>query len=123
MAQRSDVQSAFAELRQRYPHIDVVLTLGGDGLWYAMADQPSAFYLESHKVDAVDETAAGDAFIGAMLHRLATFNSLDSMDFNELTDAVTFAQKVSAYVCEKVGAMTALPTETEVQSRELQVLG
>ena len=99
----------------------IFVTMGSKGCY--LSTKQEARTVPAFKINAIDPTGAGDAFIGAMLHRLATFNSLDSMDFNELTDAVTFAQKVSAYVCEKVGAMTALPTETEVQSRELQVLG
>ncbi len=108
LAQRSDVQSAFAELRQRYPHIDVVLTLGGDGLWYAMADQPSAFYLESHEVDAVDETAAGDAFIGYLMAALLAHTSLP--------EALVLASAAGALAVTQAGAASSLPARDDVEA-------
>lgn len=99
----------------------IFVTMGSNGCHLSTGKE--AHTIPAFKINAIDTTGAGDAFIGAMLHRLASFESAEAMTFSELTDAVMFAQKVSATVCEKMGAMTALPTESEVQTREFEVIG
>lgn len=70
--------------------------------------------IPSIPVKAIDSTGAGDAFVGAVLYELAT------RDTRELSQAewiaiIEFANRVGAKVCEKVGAMEALPTLEEAQ--------
>lgn len=70
--------------------------------------------IPSIPVKAIDSTGAGDAFVGAVLYELAT------LDTRELSQAewiaiIEFANRVGAKVCEKVGAMEALPTLEEAQ--------
>ncbi len=99
----------------------IFVTMGSKGCY--LSSRQNTKVISAFKINAIDTTGAGDAFIGAMLYRLASFESVETMTFSELTDAVMFAQKVSATVCEKMGAMTALPTESEVQTREFEVIG
>ncbi|WP_414829973.1 carbohydrate kinase family protein [Alteromonas sp. H39] len=99
----------------------IFVTMGSKGCH--LSTNQEAHTIPAFKINAIDTTGAGDAFIGAMLFKLASFDSVDCMTVKELRDAVMFAQKVSATVCEKMGAMTALPTESEVQSREFEVIG
>lgn len=91
----------------------ILVTLGGKGCYFS--NLKGANTVPAFKINAIDTTGAGDAFIGAVLFRLALIESLEGLDLEKLTDIVTFAQKVSACVCLKKGAMTALPTEGEVQ--------
>lgn len=98
----------------------IFVTMSSKGCY--LSTTKAAKTIPAFKINALDTTGAGDAFIGAMLHKLASFESFKSMTFNELTDAVRFAQMVSAYVCEKIGAMTALPTESEVKTRKFEIL-
>jgi ribokinase len=59
------------------------------------------------RVDAVDATAAGDAYSGALAVALAEGRSLD--------DAVAFASKAAALSVQKLGAQPSLPTREEIE--------
>lgn len=72
---------------------------------------------DAHKVDAVDATGAGDAFIGALLYQLQqrnfTLNTLwDKETANQL---LHFATVVGALTTIKRGAINALPSLEEVK--------
>jgi fructokinase len=69
-------------------------------------------------VTSIDSTGAGDAFVGATLFRFANTDNLSSIynDFEQLCDIVTFANKVGALVCTKIGAIEALPSIQEIES-------
>jgi ribokinase len=60
------------------------------------------------KVTAVDTTAAGDCFNGALAVALAEGKSVD--------DAIRFAVSASALSVTKFGAQTSLPTRKEVDN-------
>lgn len=96
----------------------IFVTRGCNGVYLSTTE--SARTLPAYRINAIDTTGAGDAFIGAMLYKLSLVESLDSMSFKTLSEAVIFAQKVSAYVCEHIGAMTALPTEFDVSKRAFE---
>ena len=59
------------------------------------------------KVDAVDTTAAGDAFNGALAVALAERRDVGS--------ALRFANAAAALACTKRGAQPSLPTRAEVE--------
>jgi ribokinase len=60
----------------------------------------------AYAVKAVDATAAGDAFNGALACALAEGRSLE--------DAIVFANAAGALTTTKRGAQDALPTRTEI---------
>ena len=97
----------------------IFVTRGSNGCY--LSTQQNATTVAAFKINPVDTTGAGDAFIGATLFKLSSYTSINAMTFEDLLETVQFAQKVSAYVCEKLGAMTALPTEYEVSSRQFQI--
>jgi sugar/nucleoside kinase (ribokinase family) len=67
--------------------------------------------IPAYKVHAIDTTAAGDSFIGA----LASYLELDREDeFNSIKKAIEFANKVSAIVVQRKGAQPSLPNLEEV---------
>lgn len=83
----------------------VVLTLGAQG---ALSVTPAFVrHFPAFPVTAVDATAAGDAFAGALTVRLAEGAPLE--------EAVIFANAAGALACTKVGAQPSLPTRTEVE--------
>ncbi len=84
----------------------VVVTLGAQGA-VAVADG-AAKEVASPKVASVDTTGAGDAFCGGLADALARNEPLE--------DAVRWAVGVGAVATTKVGAQSALPTSTRVQS-------
>ncbi len=58
----SDPDEIVVSLIRRYPAMEVVVTLGADGVLYAREDE--RLRLPGRTVDVVDTTGAGDTFIG-----------------------------------------------------------
>jgi ribokinase len=86
------------------PECDVVLTLGRDGLIYGRGDlrlRKPAF-----AVDAVDETAAGDAFIGYLMASLIKGDAIES--------ALVRGSAAGALAVTVPGAATSIPSPDEV---------
>ena len=97
-------------LAERYPGMEVVLTAGGDGLHYATGSGKNAV-LESHAaipVQPVDETAAGDAFIGYLMAGLLAGESV--------SDALRLASAAGACAVTVPGAASSIPTRESVQA-------
>lgn len=59
------------------------------------------------KVKAVDTTAAGDTFIGAVVSQL-------KLDATNVADAVEYACKASSLAVSRSGAIRSIPTHSEV---------
>jgi len=83
----------------------VILTMGAKGFLLAKDDRME--FVPSIKVDAVDATAAGDAFTGSLAVGLAQGKTL--------TDAATFAKYVAALSVTKMGAQSSMPTREAVE--------
>ncbi|MFQ5835616.1 MAG: ribokinase [bacterium] len=82
----------------------VILKLGEKGS-YLLTDEDKS-YFPAFKVKAVDTTAAGDAFMGALCLSLSQGNSLPQ--------AIEFANLAGAYAVTKMGAQPSLPTLEEI---------
>ena len=108
LAATSTVKSAFVELRQRYPDTDIVLTLGSDGLWCTSANQSAVTILDSYQVAAVDETAAGDAFIGYLMAALIAKQNMP--------EALRQACAAGALAVTQAGAASSLPSQEQVEA-------
>lgn len=87
----------------------VIITLGERGA--ALVSKDEFCIVPAHKVKAIDTTAAGDSFIGGVATKLC---DEESLNYEVLTKAVTFANKVSSIVVQRKGAQTSLPTLEEV---------
>lgn len=84
---------------------NAMITLGAQGVFVATAQQK--FLVPAFKVEAVDTTAAGDVFNGA----LAAFLSRDC----SLGEAVRFACAAAAISVTKLGAQASAPSRHEIQ--------
>jgi ribokinase len=73
-----------------------------------LATGESVEHLPAPKVDVVDTTGAGDAFVGALATRLAHGASLE--------EAVAYAVRAGAAAVTKEGAQGALPTPEVVET-------
>lgn len=100
-----DPQLALASLTGKYPKLTVVLTLGAKGLFYQQPDQEDRF-IPAVSVQAVDETAAGDAFIGFLLSGLLRGESLQ--------DALIEGSAAGALAVTCEGAASSVPQRDEV---------
>lgn len=75
------------------------------------------------KVEVVDTTGAGDAFVGAFLYKLSTnLDSLAEMTQEKAKELITFANKVAAITTTRKGAIESLPRLDEVNSLSLDIL-
>ncbi|MDO5533659.1 MAG: ribokinase [Propionibacteriaceae bacterium] len=77
----------------------VVMTRGAKGALVGRPDQTTE--VGSPRVEVVDTTGAGDAFVGALATRLVAGD--------DLVDAATFAARVGAFACTGRGAQPSYP--------------
>ncbi|GJM92219.1 hypothetical protein PR202_ga08661 [Eleusine coracana subsp. coracana] len=89
----------------------LLVTLGDQGCKYYARDFRGA--VPSYKVQQVDTTGAGDAFVGALLRKIVQDPS-SLQDQKKLEEAIKFANACGAITATKKGAIPSLPTETEV---------
>ncbi len=88
----------------------VLITVGADGAYAVLNGE--IFHIPTEKVEAVDTTGAGDAFMAGVL-RFVHFNGLPTSS-DELVKCVTFGNKLGAFAATKPGALTALPHYDEI---------
>jgi len=84
-----------------------IVTRGGAGCTVHDGDA-DAVAIDAVRVDPVDTTGCGDAFMGAVALRLAAGESL--------VDAARFAVGVGAYAATKAGAQASYPTTAELEA-------
>jgi len=99
------VLSAASELLGLGPR-SVVVTVGKDGAVFS--DGESTEHLPAPRVDVVDTTGAGDAFVGALAASLARDDAFE--------DAVAYAVRAGAAAVTKEGAQGALPTTDVIEA-------
>ena len=85
---------------------ELIVTLGSKGSLYI--NKEKSMFKKAYKVEAVDTTAAGDSYTGALAVAL-------SQDKN-IEDALDFASKVGALSVLKEGAQSSLPTLEDVKN-------
>ncbi|CAN6168335.1 unnamed protein product [Urochloa humidicola] len=89
----------------------MVVTFGEKGCRYYARDFRGV--VPSCKVQQVDTTGAGDAFVGALLHKLVQDPS-SIYDQRRLENVLQFANVCGAITTTKKGAIPSLPTEADV---------
>ncbi|OQO70570.1 ribokinase [Enterococcus villorum] len=84
----------------------VIITIGSKGVFYAKKNGETGI-VPAFKVNAVDTTAAGDTFIGAMSSMLAK-------DFSNLEAAIQYGNKASSLTVQRFGAQPSIPYKEEL---------
>ena len=85
----------------------VIITLGARGVWLSEQGKPGQL-IPGFKVTAIDTTAAGDTFNGALLAAL--------QQEQPLMVAVRFAQAAAALSVTRHGAQTSIPYLADIQA-------
>ena len=99
----ADAALAATALRQRGPG-RVLVTLGAQGV--VVADAQGERHMPALPVHAVDTTAAGDTFVGALATALCEGRTLDA--------AVALGQAASALCVTRPGAQASIPYRREL---------
>ena len=84
---------------------NVIVTLGSKGA--LVMDGDGCTRVEAHRVEAVDTTAAGDVFNGALCVALS--------EGRTLTEAAEFASRASAVSVTRMGAQSSIPYREELK--------
>ncbi len=95
-----------AEVLMRKGVIAVLITLGARGVYLACGEKREL--IPGFKVDAVDTTAAGDIFNGALAAGLAEGKSID--------EAIRFANAAAALSVTKLGAQASAHSRRKIDS-------
>lgn len=94
-----------AEVLRKKGVSNVIITMGAKGSFLVTENQ--ALLIPTRKVNAVDTTAAGDAFNGALAYALAKEEPLN--------EAIRFANLAGAFSATKMGAQPSMPTFDELR--------
>ncbi len=104
LARESVPDAALDALCGRYPTAHIVLTLGRDGLLHGIGDHREK--LAAYRVEAVDETAAGDAFVGYLMAGLLSGEGY--------AKALILGSAAGALAVTQEGAASSIPKYSEV---------
>lgn len=85
---------------------NVIITLGSKGAFYRVGEKEG--FVPAFKVRAIDTTAAGDTFLGALSSQL-------KKDFSNIEEAIVFASRASSLAVQKLGAIPSIPTKKAVE--------
>jgi ribokinase len=88
---------------------EIIVTLGQNGCMHI--NKYGAMHYKAYKVKAVDTTAAGDGFNGALAVSIDEGNTIE--------EAIKFAMKVGAMIVTREGAQTSLPLKKEIDAFDI----
>jgi fructokinase len=92
----------------------VVVTTGANGCRWATADGGKG-EARAPRVEVVDTTGAGDAFMAALIWRLCEHHKCD-IGSEALASAARWATAAGAMACTRIGAIDGLPRADEVEA-------
>ena len=98
LSKKTDPLKGCKVLLEKGAH-NVIVTLGEKGSLFV--NNKETIKIEPHKVNAVDTTAAGDSYLGALVTMLA--------QDKPIKEAMEFASLASSYTVTKKGAIISLP--------------
>lgn len=111
LTKESDIVSGVNKLHEVGVKV-VTITLGAKGTYLSVNGENEI--IPSIKIKQVDSTGAGDAFVGAVLKRIADIEDKQNISFEEWKSIVEFANKVGAITCTNYGAIASMPTLREL---------
>ncbi|MHB1001583.1 MAG: PfkB family carbohydrate kinase [Armatimonadota bacterium] len=114
----SGIEDGAVRLMAEYKNIELLaVTQGSKGCYYKSRQHEG--YSEAFAVKVEDTTGAGDGFVAGMLSCLIAENiapdKIGELDEQKLSSIFRFANAVAALTTTKRGAITALPSRSEVE--------
>ncbi|WP_428864875.1 carbohydrate kinase family protein [Clostridium sediminicola] len=94
----------------------VLISMGDKGSYYS--NEKGSGFIDAFKMNSIDTTGAGDAFLGAILYRLRckTLKEIKTMKKDELDDILLFANAAGGITTTKKGAIPAMPNEETIRN-------
>ncbi|MGI6694292.1 MAG: PfkB family carbohydrate kinase [Limnochordia bacterium] len=109
-----DLAGASAQLCREFGLTLLLVTLGKDGCYFRAGEL--AGFVPGFKVQAVDTTGAGDAFLGGLLFEvLRRDKGPKEWTSEELAESVRFANAVGALAVTRKGGIPAMPSLAQVE--------
>ncbi|MCK8817721.1 aminoimidazole riboside kinase [Natroniella sulfidigena] len=110
----TNIESGSKVLADKYDIPLIIVTCGSQGAYYYYQEQ--LYFIPAMKVETVDTTGAGDAFVSGVLYKLNQADRpLTNLDSKFLNSTVEFASISGALAASAKGAMVALPTVDKVE--------
>ncbi|MBS5927873.1 MAG: carbohydrate kinase [Clostridium sp.] len=91
----------------------VAVTLGDSGTLLSYGKRTT---IPSIKINQIDSTGAGDAFVGAVLSKVCELGDNKNIENEVWEKIIRFANIVGAKTCENYGAISSIPTLKELES-------
>ena len=111
---REEMETSCRSLLQHGPNLCVV-TLGPKGSYFQT--NRAGEFIPAFKVDTVDATGCGDAFIAGLLFQLVKDGKrLEDLSASRLGHALRYGNAVGALTAQTLGVIPALPTASEVEA-------
>ena len=109
-----DLASTAKALLELGPSL-VVVTLGPDGSYFQIAD--GGAFIDPFRVETVDATGCGDAFVAGLLTRLVVgADWREQLTVGRLQEILRYANGVGALTSLTLGVIPALPTTAQVEA-------
>ena len=90
------------------------VSLGADGAYFN--NGTASGHVPALPVDVQDTTGSGDAFVAGLAMQISRLHKpLNTLDEADLSQMVSFANTCGALAATKIGAMSALPTLSEIR--------
>jgi ribokinase len=105
IAGKSEPSQIMDEILDRYPTLSLVLTLGGNGVYFS--DANNRYFVPAEEVDPIDTTAAGDTFIGYFIAEIVKGSSVQ--------ESLITANKAAALCVTRLGAADSIPNRSELR--------
>lgn len=105
LSKEENYEKILQVLKQKYPHTNLLFTMGKDGSRVLTADED--IKVNAMKVNAIDTTGAGDTYIGYFVKGI--------LEGFSLIEAANLATKASAIAVTRFGAVDSIPSYNEVK--------
>lgn len=108
-----DIEEGALKLAQQFDISLIVVTLAEKGCYYRLGSKDG--YVPGFRVEVVDTTGAGDAFLGCLLFKILEVGiPLKELTSSQITNMLAFANAGGALVTTRKGALGAMPTIEDI---------